>query len=118
MSQILKERETASESLFARSEEEAFMRKAIRDRRLGLWVASLRSLGPDEADRYARIIVALGVSSGDDEELIHTLAWDLAADGIPVAPEEIRRTLRRIEGDVADIGKPEAAGPPTKIGTV
>lgn len=117
MSQIFKERETASENLFARSGEEAFMRRALRDRRLGLWAASHRLLGADEADRYARIIVALGVSNGDDEELIHTLAWDLAADGIAIAPEEIRRTLRRIEGDVAGISKVEAAGPPAKVDT-
>lgn len=118
MSQIFKERETASESLFARSSEEAFLRKAMRDRRLGLWAAAHRSLGADEADRYARIIVALGVSNSNDEQLVHTLAWDLLADGIAIAPEEIRRTLLRIEADVADMGKAEAAGSPTKIGTV
>ena len=102
MSRIFAEREAAAEGLFARAGEEAFIRKVMRDRRLGLWAASLRSLDASRAEAYARQIVALAVSNADEDELIRTLANDLALDGIVVAPEEIRRMVRWMEVAVAD----------------
>lgn len=71
------ERETAFENKFAHDEEMKFKAQARCNKMLGLWAAELLGKSGEEAESYARSIVAADFEEPGQEDVVRKLAEDL-----------------------------------------
>ncbi len=86
-------REEAFERRFAVDEEIAFKTAARRNKLIGLWLARLLGLAGEEADAYARALVAAQVGSADEDGLFKTAQTRLAQAGVEMSDHRIRRQI-------------------------
>ena len=86
-------REEGFEKKFALDEELKFKAAARRNKLLGLWVAEKLGLTGDAANAYAKAIVAADFEEAGDTDPTHTVIRDLAARGIVITEEQIRRKM-------------------------
>jgi hypothetical protein len=101
------EREDSFERRFAADEALSFKARARRDKLLGLWAAELIGKPRDEAERYAKALVAAQVESADEAALFESLRSDLKGAGIEMSDHRIRR---KIEETLAQARREIAAG--------
>ena len=71
------DRENAFESKFAHDEELRFKCEARRNKLLGLWAAELLGKSGDEAQAYAREVIAADFEEAGDEDVYRKVAGDL-----------------------------------------
>ena len=69
------ERQNAFEAKYAHDADMAFKAEARRNKLLGLWAAEL--LGKDDADAYAKEVIAADFEEAGDEDVYRKLAGDL-----------------------------------------
>jgi hypothetical protein len=90
------DREKAFEAEFKRNQELRFRLTARRNRLFGLWAAARLGLPPgEEADVYARAVVAADLEAPGDGDVIGKVRADLDAKGIAVTEAELRGKLER-----------------------
>lgn len=89
----LNDREKAFENRFARDAELQFKVTARRNRLLGHWVAEKLGLTTEEADAYAKEVIAADFEEVGEEDVYRKVAGDLAAKGVDVSEHEIRRAM-------------------------
>ncbi|MDQ0320471.1 hypothetical protein QO002_002609 [Pararhizobium capsulatum DSM 1112] len=89
----MQDREKAFEAKFALDEEGRFQAEARRNKLLGLWAAGL--LGKDDAQAYAREVVASDFEEVGHEGVVRKLRADFDAAGIAQTDDQIR--LKMIE---------------------
>ena len=85
-------REEAFERKFALDEELKFKAEARRNKLLGLWVAAKLGLSGDEANAYAREVVAADFDEAGGG-VIRKVMTDLADNGIALSESELRRNM-------------------------
>lgn len=73
------DRENAFENKFAHDEELKFKAEARRNKLLGLWAAGLMGKSGEEAQTYAREVVAADFEEAGDEDVYRKVAADLGA---------------------------------------
>jgi hypothetical protein len=83
-------REEGFEKRFALDAEQKFKAEARRNKLLGLWVASLLGLSGDEANAYAREVVAADFEEAGDRDVVHKVMSDLKGKGIEMSEAELR----------------------------
>jgi hypothetical protein len=83
-------REEAFETKFVLDEAQKFKAEARRNRLLGLWVASKLGMSGDEANAYAREVVAAEFDGTGEAGVARKVMTDLAAAGIAISEEELR----------------------------
>ena len=71
----MKDRENAFENKFAHDAEMLFKAEARRNKLLGLWVAEL--LGKDDAEAYAKEVIAADFEEAGHEDVYRKVAGDL-----------------------------------------
>ncbi len=71
------ERENAFENLYAHDEEMKFKAEARRNKMLGLWAAELMGKTGEEADSYAREVIAADFEEAGHEDVVRKLVADL-----------------------------------------
>jgi hypothetical protein len=84
-------REEGFEKKFALDAEQKFKAEARRNKLLGLWVASLLGLSGEEANAYAREVVAADFDEARD--VVHKVMNDLKNKGIEMSEEELRSKM-------------------------
>ena len=90
------ERERGFEAEFKRNQELAFRVAARRNRLFGLWAAARLGLpAGEEAEAYARTVVAADLERPGDADVIEKVQADLDGKGIVVAETELRAELAR-----------------------
>jgi hypothetical protein len=90
------DREKGFEAEFKRNEELRFRVTARRNRLFGLWTAATLGLPEgEEADTYAKEVVAADFEAPGDSDVINKVRADLQAKGIPVTEAELRSELDR-----------------------
>ena len=89
-------REEAFESKFAHDEELRFKAEARRNKLLGLWAAELLGKSGDEADAYAKEVVAADFEEAGDEDVFRKLRADFDANGVDQSDHQIRRTMTEL----------------------
>lgn len=89
----LNDREKAFENRFARDAELQFKVTARRNRLLGHWAAEKLGLTAEEADSYAKEVIAADFEEVGEEDVYRKVAGDLAAKGVDVSEHEIRRAM-------------------------
>jgi hypothetical protein len=90
------EREKGFEAEFKRTQELAFRIAARRNRLFGLWAAArLGFLAGEEAEAYAKTVVAADFAAPGDADVIEKVRTDLAARGVAAPEAELRAELAR-----------------------
>jgi hypothetical protein len=92
-------REEAFEKKFALDEEQRFKALARRNKLLGLWVASRLGMSGDEANAYAKEVVAADfVEAGG---VVRKVIADLDANGIAISEAELRMKMDELMAEAA-----------------
>jgi hypothetical protein len=89
----LKEREKGFEAEFKRNQELMFRVTARRNRLFGLWAAVRLGLPAEEAEAYAKTVVAADFEAPGDADVIKRVWTDFEEKGIPVTEPELRAEL-------------------------
>ena len=89
-------REEGFEKKFVLDEEQKFKAEARRNRLLGLWVAEKLGISGDEANAYAREVVAAEFGEAGDADVVRKVMGDLAAKDIAVSEEQIRAKMNEL----------------------
>lgn len=102
------DREKSQERKFQQEQELAFRLRARRNKLLGQWAAGRMGLAGDAAEAYAAALVAAAVERGDDAAILTAIGRDLAAKGVGLDEEAIRRELARCAQTAKrELGAPE-----------
>ena len=86
----MQDREKAFEAKFALDEELRFRAEARRNKLVGLWAAGLLGKMDDEAELYAREVVAADFEEVGHEDVVRKIRKDFDAAGIARTDDEIR----------------------------
>jgi hypothetical protein len=89
-------REEGFEKKFVLDEEQKFKALARRNKLLGLWVAAQLGMSGDEANAYAREVVAAEFGEAGDADVVRKVMGDLAAKDIAVSEEQIRAKMNEL----------------------
>ena len=90
------DREQAFEKKYAHDAEMQFRAEARRNKLLGLWAAEKMGLSGDDAESYAREVVAEDLKEIGEEDVYRKVAGDLEAKGANVAEAEIRGKMAEL----------------------
>lgn len=90
------EREKSFEAKFKQDQELQFKAKARRNKLLGLWAAGKAGLSGAAAEAYAKDVVAADFQKPGDDDVVEKVSKDLAAKGVTVTGDEVRRELERL----------------------
>jgi hypothetical protein len=92
----LSERRKAFETEFERAQELAFRINARRNRLFGLWAAARLGLATgEEAEAYAKAVVAADFAAPGDADVVEKVRTDLAERDVAVSETELRAELAR-----------------------
>jgi len=89
-------REEGFEKKFALDEEQKFKAEARRNRLLGLWAASKLGLSGEDANAYAREVVAARFGQGGDADVVGKVMGDLAAKAIAITEAQINAEMSEL----------------------
>ena len=87
------DRKDAFEKKFAHDEALQFKATARRNKLLGLWAAGLLGKTGDEAETYAKSVVAADFDEAGDEDVFRKVRADFDTAGIEQSDHQIRRTM-------------------------
>ena len=86
-------REEGFEKKFALDEEQKFKAMARRNRLLGLWAAEKLGVSGEEANAYAKDVVAADFEEAGDNNVLQKVLKDLTAKGNVVTEAELRAKM-------------------------
>jgi hypothetical protein len=89
-------REDDFEKKFAHDEELRFKAKARRDKLLGLWAADKLGRRGQEAEAYAKSLIAADLTESGEEEVFRKIRSDFDAAGVAQSDHQIRRTMEEL----------------------
>ncbi|GAB5506487.1 MAG: DUF1476 domain-containing protein [Rhizobiaceae bacterium] len=89
----MEDRERGFEAKFAHDEDLKFRAYARRNKLLGLWVADLIGKSGEEAQAYAKEVVAADFEEAGDEDVFRKVRADLDAAGAAVSDEQLRTRM-------------------------
>ncbi len=87
------DRKRAAEGKFAHDANLRFRAEARRNKLVGLWAASKLGLKDDQANAYAKEVVAADFVEAGDADVVRKIAADFAAKGVKITDTEIRKEL-------------------------
>lgn len=100
----MKDRKDAFENKFAHDAELRFKAEARRNKKLGLWAAGLMGKQGDEAEAYAREVIAADFEEAGDEDVFRKVRADFDAAGVDQSDHQLRRTMDELMAEaVAEI---------------
>lgn len=86
-------RQEGFEKKFAHDEELRFKAGARRNKLLGLWAAEKLGKTGDEAEAYAKTVVAADFEEAGDDDVFRKVRKDFDAAGLDQSDHQIRRTM-------------------------
>ena len=89
-------REEGFEKKFALDEEQRFKAEARRNKLLGLWAAEQLGLSGEEANAYAREVVAAEIEAGGEAGVLRKVTGDLAGKGAAIPEQQIRIKMQEL----------------------
>lgn len=87
------DREKGFERKFALDQELRFKATARRNKLLGLWAAEKLGKSGDEAEAYAKEVVAADFVEAGDNDVLRKVKADFDAAGVEQSEHQIRRTM-------------------------
>ena len=92
----MKDRQDSFEKKFAHDEELRFKATARRNKLLGLWAAGLLGKSGEDAESYAREVVAADFEEAGDEDVFRKIRADFDGAGVDQSDHQIRRTMQEL----------------------
>jgi hypothetical protein len=89
-------REEGFEKKFALDEEQKFKAEARRNRLLGLWAAAKLGLSGEDANAYAREVVAAQFGEGGDADVVGKVMGDLEAKAVTITKAQINAEMSEL----------------------
>ncbi len=89
----LGDREKGEEAKYALDEETRFKIEARRNKLLGLWSAGKMGLSAEEAEAYAKTVVAADFEAPGEEDVFAKVMADLKAKHATVTEAELRKQM-------------------------
>ncbi len=89
----MKDRENAFENKFAHDAELKFKAEARRNKLLGLWAAELLGKAGDDAEAYAKEVIAADFEEAGDEDVFRKVRGDFDTAGVDQSDHQLRRTM-------------------------
>jgi len=86
-------REEGFEKKFALDEEQKFKAEARRNKLLGLWVADKLGISGEQANAYAREVVAAEFGEGGDADVIRKVTSDLETKRVAISEAQLRAKM-------------------------
>jgi len=86
-------REEGFEKKFALDEEQKFKAEARRNKLLGLWVADKLEMSGEQANAYAREVVAAEFGEGGDADVIRKVTSDLETKRVAISEAQLRAKM-------------------------
>jgi hypothetical protein len=86
-------REEGFEKKFALDADQKFKAEARRNKLLGLWAAEQLGKSGDEANAYAREVVASDFEEAGDGDVVRKVLADLTAKGLATTEPQIRAKM-------------------------
>ena len=96
------DREKAYENKFAHDQELRFKAEALRNKMLGLWAAEKLGKSGDDADAYAKEVIAADFEEAGDEDVFRKIRGDFDAAGVDQSDHQIRRTMDELLAKAID----------------
>lgn len=93
------DRQKGFEAKFAHDSEMQFKAEARRNKLLGLWVADKMGLSGDDAEAYAKEVVASDFEEAGDEDVFRKVSGDLSAKAIDVSEKDLRDQMVALLGE-------------------
>ena len=98
----LKDRQDGFERKFAHDEEMRFKAMSRRNKLLGLWAAEELGKAGEEADEYARSVVAADFEEAGDEDVFRKVRADFDAGNVAQTDQQIRQKMVELLGTAVD----------------
>lgn len=92
------DREKAFEDKFKHDSELQFKVEVRRNKLLGLWVAELLGLKGEEADAYAREVVASDFEEAGDHDVVRKVLADFEARNVEMSEHRLRKKMEELVG--------------------
>ena len=89
-------RKDAFENKFAHDAQLRFKAEARRNKLLGLWAAGLLGKSGEEAETYAKSVVAADFDEAGDEDVFRKVRADFDAASVAQSDHQIRRTMEEL----------------------
>jgi hypothetical protein len=89
------EREKAFEAKYKLDQEQAFKANARRCKLIGLWAAEKMGLSGEDAEAYAKDVVAADFEKPGQDDVVEKLLKDLTAKGVDISDHMIRIEMER-----------------------
>ena len=93
------DRQKGFEAKYAHDAEMQFKAEARRNKLLGLWAAEKMGLSGDEAEGYAKEVIAADFEEVGDEDVYRKVSADLEARAAGVSEQEIRDQMAALLGE-------------------
>jgi hypothetical protein len=90
------DRKRAQEKKFELDQELEFKATARRNKLLGLWAAGLMGKPADEADVYAKAVVAADFEEAGDDDVFRKIRADFDAAGVAQSDHQIRARMAEL----------------------
>lgn len=98
----MSDREKAFENMFAHDQEMKFRAEARRNKLLGQWAAGLLGKSGDDAEAYAKSVVAADFEEAGDEDVFRKVRADLDAGNVAMSDEDLRGKMLELLGVAVD----------------
>ncbi len=92
MSDAFQDRENTFEQMFANDETLRFKAVARRNKAVALWIAEMKGLGGEAAEKYADDFVGAQIGKSDDD-VAAALKDDLARAGVDLSDYRLRKKM-------------------------
>ncbi|MEM7059604.1 MAG: DUF1476 domain-containing protein [Pseudomonadota bacterium] len=93
------DRQKGFEAKYAHDAEMQFKAEARRNKLLGIWAAEKMGLTGDDAERYAKEVIAADFEEAGDEDVYRKVSADLDAKSAGVSEEELRDQMHVLLGE-------------------
>lgn len=90
------EREKGFESKFTHDKEVEFKVVARRNKLLGLWVAERLGLSGEDAENYAKEVVAADFEEAGHEDVVRKVMADITAKSLDISEHVVRVEMDRL----------------------
>jgi hypothetical protein len=90
------EREKAFEAKYRHDQETQFKVSVRRNKLLGRWAAERLGLAGEEAEAYAKAVIAADFAKPGDVDVIEKVLEDFAASGVEMSEHRLRKEMDRL----------------------
>ncbi len=89
-------RETSFEAKYAHDQETVFKIGARRNKLLGLWMAEHLGLVGDDADAYAKQVIASDFEKPGDEDVFEKVWADVQGKSLDLSEDQVRQKMKAL----------------------